>query len=181
MQLNINHLLNNKYVRLLLITLVIVLALSLIQDYGHFLDEHSDNKVKLGTNIHCNSARSICSASIKQDNDFKRISLSVTKDNEINKTETIGALVNLKASGFEFEGIDSIFVTLTQLSEQEKQANEVKINLIADKSSRQVVPENWSGKVNLVSAKKTQKSWAAVVRLKSSSKEYIANFPVNFN
>jgi len=77
----VNKLKNNRYVQLFFMSVVILTAMSLVMDYADFLDEHSENIVKLGINPQCNSARAICSASIMHKGNFQRISFSIKKNN----------------------------------------------------------------------------------------------------
>jgi hypothetical protein len=119
-------------------SLIIILALIFVQDFADFLDENSDKVVKLGVNQQCNSATSICSASIINEGEFQRISFTVK-----------GAAANS-----EFP--------------------------IKDKSTHQVVPENWHAVVKLPNVENGRSDWLAIVYLKSSAREYRAEFPCSF-
>lgn len=163
---------NNKYIRLLVMSLVIIMALIFVQDFGDFLDENSNKVIKLGVNQHCNSATSICSASIVNQGDFQRISFSINvaaiSDNEFP--------VTLSAVGFDFEGIESVSVAF------EMQGEELDIQPVLftpDKSTHQIVPEKWHAVAKLPTVSNGRTDWLAVVRLKSSKEAYRAQFPFN--
>lgn len=165
--------LDNKYIRLLVMSLVIILALTFVQDFADFLDENSDKVVKLGVNQHCNSATSICSASIINEGEFQRISLTI-------KGSTVPGAefpVKLTAVGFDFEGINSISVSFEMPGEE---VDDYKLILSPDKSTHQVVPENWHAMAKLPEVASGRSDWLAVVRLKSSVREYSAEFPCSF-
>lgn len=165
--------LNNKYIRLLAMSFVIILALIFVQDFGDFLDENSSKIIKLGTNQHCNSASSICSASIINDKDFQRISFAIKSA----VTPNVEFPMSLSAVGFDFEGIESISVSF------EMPGEDLERNLVLfspDKSSNQVVAENWNAMAKLPKMPKNRTDWLAVVRLKSSKHEYRAEFPFHF-
>lgn len=164
---------NNKYVRLLAMSLVIILALIFVQDFGDFLDENSSKVIKLGVNPYCNSATSICSASIVNDGDFQRISFVIKKAEDA-KAEFSAALT---AVGFDFEGIESISVSF-EMPGENPESNIMLFS--ADKSSQQIVPENWHARVKLPVISSARTDWLAVIRLKSSKKEYRAEFPFHF-
>ena len=152
---------------------VIILALIFVQDFGDFLDEHSNKIIKLGVNQHCNSAGSICSASIINDKEFQRISFAI-KSTVIPDVEFP---MLLSVVGFDFEGIESISVSFEMAGEDLEQ------NLVLfspDKSTHQVVPENWNAVAKLPKVSKNRTDWLAVVRLKSSKQEYRAEFPFHF-
>ena len=165
--------LDNKYVRLLVMSLVIILALIFVQDFGDFLDENSNDVIKLGVNQQCNSVTSICSASIINDGEFQRISFAV-KAVENSAAEFP---IRLSAVGFDFEGIESISVSFEMQGED---LETDRVFFTADKSSHQVVPENWNAVAKLPPVANGRKDWLAIVRLKSSKKEYRAEFPVKF-
>ncbi|MCP3852750.1 MAG: hypothetical protein GY694_21365 [Gammaproteobacteria bacterium] len=165
--------LDNKYIRLLFMSFVIILALIFVQDFADFLDENSDSTVKLGVNQHCNSASSICSASLINNGEFQRISFSIKSES----TSGEGIPVFVTAVGFDFEGIQSISVSFMMHDE------DIDSNLVLfepDKSKHQAVPENWNAIVKLPVVSVKRKDWLAVVRLKSSQKEYLAEFPFHF-
>ena len=162
--------LDNKYIRMLAISLVIVVALSFVQDFADFLDEHSDKVVKMGVNQHCDPTRSICSASIINDKEFQRLSFSI--DGSTSASKEISMMI--KATGFDFEGIQSIAVTFEMHGETLK---DNQILFTPDKSTHQVVPEKWHAVASLPSAPAQRTDWLAVIRLKSSKKEYRAEFP----
>ncbi len=165
--------LDNKYIRLFFMSLVIILALIFVQDFAEFLDENSGKVVKLGVNQQCNPFRSICSASIINEGEFQRISFSIQKE----VTSANKFLIKVGAIGFDFEGIDALNITFEQAEKMEENINVV---LIADKSSHQIVPENWFANVTLAVATTRQSGWLAIVQLKSSKKEYRAEFPCTF-
>ena len=165
--------LNNKYIRLLAMSLIIILALIFVQDFADFLDENSDKVVKLGTNQQCNSVTSICSASIKKEGEFYRISFAV-KDTAASGSEFS---IMLTAAGFDLEGIDSVSVSFEMPGED---LDDIRIVLSPDKSTHQVVPENWHAVAKLPDAPNNRNDWLAVVSLKSSTREYRAEFPCSF-
>lgn len=164
--------LNNKYIRLLAMSLIIILALIFVQDFADFLDENSDKVVKLGVNQQCNSATSICSASIINEGEFQRISFTV-KGAAANSEFPI----KLTATGFDFEGIDSVSVSFEMPGED---LDDTQVLLSPDKSTHQVVPENWHAVVKLPNVENGRSDWLAIVYLKSSAREYRAEFPCSF-
>lgn len=160
----------NKYLRLLAMSLVIVIALTFIQDFADFLDEYSDKIVKLGVNQQCNPVISICSASIANDGEFQRISFAIKGSTAIGKEFPMA----LNVSGFDFEGIQSISVSF----EMEGEAIDNNMILFSpDRSTHQVVPEKWHATARLPTAPEGRTDWLAVIKLKSSKKEYRAEFP----
>ncbi len=163
------ELLNNKYVRLLAMSLVIIVAISFIQDFADFLDNHSERVVKLGTNNYCDPMHSVCSASIVNKGEFQRLSLLIKPLDPQQKEY----LLSVTASGFDFEGIESLAVILT---EQEDHDVSKTILLSPDPSDKLVVPEKWlaTGKIDAGGDQKT--AWLATIRLKSTQKEYQAEF-----
>ncbi len=163
---------NNKYVRLLFISLVIVIALSFIQDFGDFLDENSENVVKLGVNRQCKPTRGICSASIIENSESKRISFAILGAVLAEKKFS----VNIRASGFEFEGIQSVVVSFEML-DSDLEPHPVSFSPV--KHQAQIVPENWSAEVVLPNPPEQRTDWIAVVNLTSSKKVYQAEFPFN--
>lgn len=158
---------------MLAMSLIIILALILVQDFADFLDEHSDKVVNLGVNPHCNSVTSICSASIINEGEFQRIGFAV-KDAAVADSEFP---VMLTAVGFDFEGIDSVSVSFEMPGED---FDDNLVLLSPDKSTHQVVPEKWHAVVKLTNVTSTRSDWLAVVRLKSSTREYRAEFPCHF-
>lgn len=161
---------DNKYIRMLAISLVIVIALTFVQDFADFLDEHSDKVVQMGVNKHCNPGISICSASIVNDKEFQRISFSI-KDTTVQEKEFPMVIT---ATGFDFEGIQSISISFEMHDET------IENNLVLftpDKSTHQIVPEKWHAVARLPAAPDNRTDWLAVVRLKSSKREYRAEFP----
>ncbi len=169
----IKKLLHNKYIRLLFMSLVIILALLFVRDFADFLDEHSDKIVKFGMNQNCNSINSICSASIIKKGEFQKISFFIK---EFSPSDS-DVFIELTAIGFDFEGIDSISVSFTMLEEN---VEENITLLMPDKSMHQVVPEKWFATIKLPKINNDRKDWLAIVRLKSSSQEYQAEFPCRF-
>ncbi|MCW8930047.1 MAG: hypothetical protein OQL19_07415 [Gammaproteobacteria bacterium] len=164
---------DNKYIRLLVMSFVIILALIFVQDFGDFLDENSNKVIQLGVNQHCNSATSICSASIINEGEFQRMSFAIKGDVASNLTFPVA----LTVIGFDFEGIESISVSFTMVDE------DLENNLVLftpDKSLNQVVPEKWDAVVKLPQVDNNRTDWFAVIRLKSSEKEYRAEFPFHF-
>lgn len=163
---------NNKYIRLLAISLVIVIAISFVQDFGDFLDQRSDKLIKLGVNRECKPTQGICSASIIENGESKRISISM-----------IGPViplkkfpVNLRASGFEFEGIQSVVVSFEML-DTDLDTNRVSFSPVKDQD--QIVPQHWTAEVILPVSPEKRTDWLAVVTLKSSKQAYQAKFPFN--
>ncbi len=154
-------------------TSAIILALIFVQDFGDFLDENSDKIVKLGVNPHCNAASSICSASIINEGDFQRLSLNIkeAKNSELEYSLAVTAV------GFDFEGIESISVSFEMPGES---VEENAALFSPDKSLQQVVPENWNTVLRLPSTSSDRTDWLAVIRLKSTIKEYHAQFPFHF-
>ncbi|MCK5697052.1 MAG: hypothetical protein KAI02_02760 [Gammaproteobacteria bacterium] len=165
--------LHNKYVRLLFMSLVIILALIFVSDFAEFLDENSNKKVKFGSNQSCNSVHSICSASLIKNGEFQRISFFI-KEFSLSNSE---AFIELTAIGFDFEGIDSISVSFIRIGES---TDETVTLLMPDTSMNQVVPEKWFATVKLPKINTERKDWLAIVHLKSSAKEYQAEFPCHF-
>ena len=161
--------LDNKYTRLLAISLLVVFALSFVQDFSGFLDEQSDDIVKFGVSSNCNSVTSICSASIITDGEFQKISLSVKKRSDSN------IAMELTSIGFDFEGIDSVSVSM-KMPGAEFEDNSTLFS--PDKSTNLVVPEKWNLVLKLPEVDNDRKDWLAVIRLKSSAREYRAEFPL---
>ncbi len=155
-------------------SLIIILALIFVQDFADFLDENSDKIVKLGVNQQCNPVASICSASIINEGDFQRISLAIKQSMPINKQSgELDLTLSLNAVGFDFEGIESLAVVFELLDSDEEAQ---RIAFVADKSSNQVVPENWQARLK-VSLPENSRDCFATVNLKSSKKQYRAEFP----
>jgi len=163
---------NNKYIRLLAISLVIVIALSFVQDFGDFLDQRTDKLVKLGVNRQCIPTQGICSASIIENGASKRISITMIGPVIPQKKFP----VNLRASGFEFEGIQSVVVSFEML-DTDLEANRVSFSPVKDQD--QIVPQQWTAEVTLPFGPEKRTDWLAVVTLKSSKKAYQAEFPFN--
>jgi len=163
---------NNKYIRLLAISLVIVVALSLVQDFGDFLDQRSDKFVKLGVNHQCKPTRGICSASIIENGESKRISISMTGPVIPQKRFP----VNIRASGFEFEGIQSVVVSVEMLDTSLEPS---PVSFSPVRHQDQVVPEYWTAEVTLPVGTEKRTDWIAIVTLTSSKKSYQAEFPFN--
>jgi len=158
---------------MLAMSLIIILALIFVQDFADFLDENSDKVVQLGVNQQCNSATSICSASIIKEGEFQRISFTV-KDSAASNSEFP---IMLTATGFDFEGIDSVAVSFEMPGEN---LDDARVLLSPDKSTHQVVPENWHAVIKLPNIENKRSDWLAIVYLKSSAREYRAEFPCTF-
>ncbi len=173
------QLLNNKYARLLALSVVIFIAISFIQDFADFLDENSDNTVKLGSNPLCDPMTSVCSASIVTNGEFQRLSLSITALN----AEKHEYLLTVKASGFDFEGIESLAVLL----QEQGDAGIQTVLLSPDRNDKLIVPEHWVSTARIEAkgkshADKTEPTvWQATIRLKSTQKEYRAEFMFKTN
>ncbi|MCU7833659.1 MAG: hypothetical protein KZQ83_00285 [gamma proteobacterium symbiont of Taylorina sp.] len=171
---------NNKYVQLFFMSCVIILAMTFVLDFADFLDDHSENVVKLGINPQCNAARAICSASIMNEGNFQRISFTIKKSvSNIKELDMMSTV-----SGFDLEGIESVAVLFETL---DKEGDSPVILLTPDKTSHQIVPEKWHAVAQLAAiedknARKTDMSsdWRVIVRLQSSKKEYRAEFPFQF-
>ncbi|MDX2506423.1 MAG: hypothetical protein QNL62_18370 [Gammaproteobacteria bacterium] len=161
---------NNKYLRLLAMSLVIIIALSFVQDFADFLDENSDKVIKLGVNQHCNPSSSICSASVVNEGEFQRISFAIKGPTTASKEFPM----TLTAVGFDFEGIQSISVSFEMLDED---LDSHIVLFSPNKSAAQIVPENWHAVAKLPKGPGGRTDWLAVVRLKSNKKEYLAEFP----
>ena len=164
---------DNKYLRLFVMSLVIILALIFVQDFADFLDENSNKVVKFGVNQHCNSAVSICSASIVNEGDFQRISFAIKGA----AASGIEFPMTLTAVGFDFEGIQSVSVSFEMPGED---LDSHPVLFSPDKSTHQVVPEKWDAVARLPVISNNRTDWLAVIRLKSSKKEYRAEFPFSF-
>lgn len=164
----------NKYIRLLAMSLVIIIALSFIQDFADFLDENSEKVVRLGVNQQCNPLTSICSASIINEGEFQRISFAINGATLSASGALIEFPMTLTATGFDFEGIQSVSVSFERPDED---LDSTIILFSPDKSAHQVVPENWTATAKLPAAPDNRTDWLAVIRLKSSKKEYLAEFP----
>lgn len=164
---------NNKYVRLLIMSLVIIMALFFIQDFGDFLDENAKDVIQLGGNPQCNSAISICSASIINDGDFQRLSFSINNGDSAQAE----LAMTISAIGFDFEGIESLAIRFVMVGTDLEKG---PILFAADKTSNQVVAEKWHAVTRLPKAPDARTDWVAIVRLKSTKKEYKAEFPVIF-
>ena len=165
---------NNKYARLLALSVVIFIAIFFIQDFADFLDENSDKTVKLGSNPLCDPMTSVCSASIVSNGEFQRLSLSISALNAAQHEY----LLTVKASGFDFEGIESLAVLL-----QEQANTDVQTVLLSpDKNDKLVVPEHWVATARIEAKSKSHADktdptvWQATIRLKSTQKEYRAEF-----
>jgi hypothetical protein len=158
---------------------VILLALFFVQDFADFLDENSNKVIKLGINQQCNPVMSICSASIINDGEFQRISFSIEK---IITTDQLSKMIQLpilvEVIGFDFEGIESIVITFMRLGEK---LDISPIPLIADNPTHQIVAEKWNAIANLPIINNNRRDWLAVIHLKSTKKEYQAEFPMIFN
>ncbi len=165
--------LDNKYLRLLVMSMVIIMALIFVQDFADFLDENSNKVVKFGVNQHCNSAASICSASIVNEGDFQRISFAIKGAAASGKEFPM----TLTAVGFDFEGIQSVSVAFEMPGEE---LDSQHVLFSPDKSTHQVVPEKWDAVARLPAISNERTDWLAVIRLKSSKKEYRAEFPFSF-
>ena len=160
---------NNKYARLLALSVVIFIAISFIQDFASFLDENSDKTVKLGSNPLCNPMTSVCSASIVSNGEFQRLSLAITALN----AEQHEYLLSVKASGFDFEGIESLAVLL----QEQGDTDDTKTVLLSpDRNDKLPVPEHWVATARIAANNRKGSSWIATVRLKSTQKEYRAEF-----
>ncbi len=167
---------NNKYARLLALSVVIFIAISFIQDFADFLDENSDKTVKLGSNPLCDPMTSVCSASIVTNGEFQRLSLFI----KVLNAEQHEYLLSVKASGFDFEGIESLAVLLQEQANTDPQI----ILLSPDKNDKLVVPEHWvaTARIEEKNRKNTESTaWQATIRLKSTQKEYRAEFMFNTN
>ncbi|MCU7832888.1 MAG: hypothetical protein KZQ56_09895, partial [gamma proteobacterium symbiont of Lucinoma myriamae] len=77
----------------------------------------------------------------------------------------------------EFEGIDSVAVSFEMPGED---LDDIRVLLSPDKSTHQVVPENWHAVVKLPDVENGRSDWLAIVYLKSSAREYRAEFPCTF-
>ncbi len=169
---------NNKYARLLALSVVIFIAISFIQDFSSFLDENSDKTVKLGSNPLCDPMTSVCSASIVTNGEFQRLSLSITALNAAQHEY----LLTVKASGFDFEGIESLAVLLQEQANTRAGTDIQTVLLSPDKNNKLVVPEHWVATARIEAkskshADKTEATvWQATIRLKSTQKEYRAEF-----
>ena len=163
---------NNKYIRLLFISLVIVIALSFIQDFGDFLDQQSDKVIKLGVNRQCKPTQGICSASIIENGESKRISISIKEAITAQQSFT----VDIKATGFEFEGIQSVVVSFEML---DADVEPHQVNFSPVKHRDLIVPEQWKAELVLSAAPEGRSDWVAIVNLTSSKKVYQSQFPFN--
>jgi hypothetical protein len=163
---------NNKYIRLLAISLVIVVVLSFVQDFGDFLDQRSDKLVRLGVNTQCKPTQGICSAAIIENGESKRISISII--GPVIKQKKFP--VNIKASGFEFEGIQSVVVSFEML-DADLELNRVSFSPVRHQD--QIVPQHWTAEVMLPVGSEQRSDWIAIVTLTSSEKVYQAEFPFN--
>ncbi len=168
---------NNKYVRLLALSVVIFIAISFIQDFADFLDENSDKTVKLGSNPLCNPMTSVCSASIVSNGEFQRLSLSITVLN----AEQHEYLLSVKASGFDFEGIESLAVLLQEQTNTGANTDIQTVLLSPDRNDKLPVPEHWVATARITAKNRKSSSWIATIRLKSTQKEYRAEFMFNTN
>ena len=163
--------LDNKYIQLLAISLLIILSLSFVQDFSDFLGEQSDDIVKFGVSPECNVVSSICSASIITNGEFQKLSLS------IKKTSGSDITMQLSSIGFDFEGIDSVSVSMKMPGVELEDNNAL---FSPDKSNHLPVPEKWHLVLKLPEADNDRNDWLAVIRLKSSVREYRAEFPCVF-
>jgi len=163
--------LDNKYIQLLAISLLIIFSLSFVQDFSEFLGEQSDDIVKFGVSPACNIVTSICSASIITNGEFQKISLSVKKTSGSELT------MELTSVGFDFEGIDSVSVSMIMPGAE---LEENRALFSPDKSNHLPVAEKWHLVLKLPEADKDRNNWLAVIRLKSSVREYRAEFPCVF-
>ena len=161
----------NKYLRALAMSIVILIAITFVMDFSEFLSENSDKMITLGVNPTCNSSLAICSASIVKNGNFQRISFTIKKMGESKANEYI---INLKAIGFDIEGIESISVIFEVM---DKNIDSPITLLIPDKSENLVVPEKWNAETQLPLSMDKNLDWRAIIRLKSSVEEYRAEFP----
>ena len=160
----------SRLILVLFLSFVIILALILVQDFTDYLDEHSDKIIKFGNNPNCNIALSLCSASIINEGEFQKISLSAKKQ------ASGDILVELKAIGFDFEGINSISLSFALL---DKDIETKPILFVADRSTHQVVPEKWAVSTQFPADNK-QNDGLFIIHLKSSRKEYRTEFSFSF-
>lgn len=172
---------DNKYIRALVMSIVIIIAMTLVMDLSDFLAENSERVIKLGVNPACNSSVAICSASRNNEGNFQRISLALKKE-KLKESQKFKVL--LTAAGFDFEGIESISVSFEVMDTNIKSP---LLLLIPDKSTHQPVAENWYAIAELpleVNDRNQEtaidKEWRAIISLKSSEKEYRAEFPFSF-
>ena len=173
---------DNKYIRLLMMSIVIIIAMSFVQDFADFLSENSEQVVKFGVNQNCNPSTAICSASLVNEGNFQRISFAIKGLTAVEKKFKM----QIKVTGFDFEGIESIKASLLPRGEELPQGTDLDnytVSFVPDKSTHLVVAEIWDAEFQLpavvTAAKDLSKGadWLAVVRLKSTKKDYVAEFP----
>ncbi len=184
---------DNKYIRLLMMSIVIIIAMSFVQDFADFLSENSEKVVKFGVNQNCNPSTAICSASLVNEGNFQRISFAIKGLTAVEKKFNM----QIKVTGFDFEGIESIKASLLPRGEELLRGEELPrgadldnytVSFVPDKSTHLVVAEIWDAEFQLPAAVTGAKGlspedlskgadWLAVVRLKSTKKDYIAEFP----
>lgn len=164
---------DNKYIRVLVVSIVIIIAMIFVMDFSDFLDESSDKVIRLGVNPNCNSSIAICSASRNNEGNFQRISFTI-KNVVVDEVKQLKMM--LTARGFDFEGIESISVLFAMMDENSQHS---VILLQPDKSSHQVVPENWHATTPLPLFDDNDSDWRAIIRLRSSKNDYRAEFPFN--
>ena len=158
-------------------SIVIIIAMSFVQDFSDFLSENSEKVVKFGINKNCNPATAICSASLVNEGNFQRISFSIRGLTSVEKKFDM----QIKVTGFDFEGIESIHVSFVLRGAE---VENYTVQFTPDKSTRQVVAEKWDAVAQLPSTTTTasddavmRADWLAVIRLKSTTKDYVVEFP----
>lgn len=158
-------------------SIVILIAMTFVIDFSDYLGEHSDTVIKLGVNQNCNSSLAICSASIINEGNFQRISFTIKS---LDSSHSKELKMMLTVTGFDFEGIESISVLFEIRDEIMAETSEIPvILLIPDKSTHLIVPEKWSAIAQLPPSTEKNSDWRAIIRLKSSTNEYRAEFPFN--
>lgn len=159
-----------------MMSLVIIIAMSFVQDFADFLSENSENVVKFGVNKNCNPSTAICSASLVNEGNFQRISFAIMGLTAVEKKFNM----QIKVSGFDYEGIEAIKVSFVLRGTD---LENYTVSFVPDKSTHQIVPEKWEAVAQLPSRAAVSKDlskgsdWLAVVRLTSTKKDYVAEFP----
>ena len=164
----------NKYTTLLAISLVIIIALLFVQDFAEFLDQNSSQAISLGSNQQCDPGKSICSASIIEDGEIKRISLSITPPIITAKKFP----VTLKVTGFDFEGIVSAELLFKDWDNENLTSG---VSFTAIKQAGQIVAENWQAQAMLPATGASSQDWAVIITIKTTEKEYQAEFTLRKN
>lgn len=170
----VNKLRTNKWIALLIISAVVVFALDYVNEYADVLEKATSKIIILGGQHNCDPQTSICSSSIKENSELRKIRFSIGQA----ITPLQAFPMKIDATGFDDIGITQITVEFEML---DMDMGQNVVTLTPIKKPHQIVSQVWEGEGRLPMCHDGRLDWVANIKVQTSESTYQSSYSMVIN